>query len=219
MKLKHSLALLALSAVVTTVCAETINTTDGNFTVIESLAPLGSPLKYSSGGDGLTGLAGSWPVAAPDGNGVDNYDHYWAQFDPAIVWTSRTALSSVFAIPGIDHGPNPQENLEFIIWGSNDGTTWEEGKISAIYRDGFDAADTPVGHSDDYTSLWSFSQGYTWFKATSGDHLSPSYGSTGEGEIDALAAPLAVPEPSTYGLMVAGLAVVGAVARRRGKRA
>jgi len=194
--------------------AETINTTDGLKTVIESTAPLGTALTYQSGGDGLVGFADAWPVASPDPTGVNAYDHYWQQYDPAIVWASRTPLSSVFAIPGVDHGPNPGENLEFIIWGSNNGgATWEEGTIGAIYRDGFDTADTTAGHSDDYTSLWNFSTGYTLFRATSGDHLNPHYGSEPEGEIDALAAP--VPEPETYALFGAGLALMGYVARRR----
>src|SRR3954469_3408229 len=35
--------------------AENIATTDGNFTVIESVAPLGTALHYVSGGNGLIG--------------------------------------------------------------------------------------------------------------------------------------------------------------------
>jgi hypothetical protein len=209
----------AIAAVAAAWCAsaaaETINTTDGAKTVVESVAPLGAPLTYVSGGDGLVGFGGSWPNVGSDPTGVNAYDHYWQQFDPAIIWASRTPLTSVFAIPGVDHGPNPGENLEFIIWGSNDGQTWEEGKISAIYRDGFDTANTDLGHSDDYTSLWSFSKGYSLFRATSGDHLDPHYDSVGEGEIDALAAAAPVPEPETYAMFAAGLGMLSWVARRR----
>ena len=165
------MSMRAISAAVAAIClsfaagasAETINTTDGAKTVVESVAPLGTALTYVSGGDGLIGIASSWPNVGSDPTGVNAYDHYWQQFDPPIVWSSRTALNSVFAIPGVDHGPTPQENLEFIIWGSNDGTTWEEGHIGAIYRDGFDTANTEIGHSDDYTSLWTFTTGYTFF--------------------------------------------------------
>jgi hypothetical protein len=129
----------------------------------------------------------------------------WLQYDPAIIYKSSSSLSQVFAVPGVDHGPNPQENLEFIIWGSNDKVNWEEGSIVSIYRDGFDTANTTIGHSDDYTSLWGFRGSYDYFMATSGDHLDPSYGSTGEGEIDGLAAP-AVPEPSSILILASGLA-------------
>lgn len=209
-------AAAALGMVCTTgAWAETVNTTDGVKTVIESVAPLGTALTYLSGGDGLVGLGSSYPNVGSDPTGVNAYDHYWQQFDPAIVWGSRTALSSVFAIPGIDHGPSPGENLEFIIWASNDGVSWQEGRIGAIYRDGFDTANTALGHSDDYTSLWSFDGSFTMFRATSGDHLDPHYGSTGEGEIDALAAPAPIPEPETYALFAAGLGVLGFVSRRQ----
>ena len=190
------------------VSAETILTTDGPKTVVEDVAPLGAALSYVSGGDGLIG-DGCWPAFCTGGSwtpssAASNYDHVWLQYEPPIVWSASGPLSSVFAIPGVDHGPNPQENLEFIIWGSNDQTTWEEGRILAIYRDGFDTADTAQGHSDDYTSLWGFNAAYVYFRATSGDHLVIDHNfSLGEGEIDALAAP--IPEPGTLFLLGTGL--------------
>ena len=201
--------------------AEIILTTDGSKTVIESVAPLGTPLTYVSGGDGLIGVDGSWPTM-PDtpanrAFAASNYDHTWLQYNPAIIWSSLAPLSAVFAIPAPDHGPIPQENLEFIICGSNNGITWEEGKIKSIYRDGFDTANTVVGHSDDYTSLWGFGSSYTLFMANAGDHLDPHYNSTGEGEIDALAATNAppIPEPTTLALFGIGLASLVGYAKVR----
>ena len=137
--------------------------------------------------------------------------HTWIQGDPAIVWSLASASDKVFAIPGVDHDPIPQENLEFILWGSNDGKTWEEGKIQAIYRDGFDTANTPDGHSDDYTSLWGFSQTYSMVMAASGDHLSPAYGSTGEFEIDGIAQPRgSVPDAGSSAMLLSlGLVSLG----------
>jgi len=222
--MKRSVFGLAVSAALLmagAVRAEVINTTEGSKTVIESKAPLGTPLTYDSGGDGLTGFAGSWPVALTPAAAASDYDHYWLQFDPAIVWSSGSPLKQVFAIPGVDHGPIPQENLEFIIWGSKDKVTWEEGTILKIYRDGFDTANTDAGHSDDYTSLWGFRDAYTYFRATSGDHLDPHYGShygsAGEGEIDGLAAPgSSIPEPSSLLLFASGmLGPAGYLLRKR----
>jgi hypothetical protein len=57
---------------------------------------------------------------------------------------------------------------------------------------------------------------------TSGDRLDHGNGargafSQGEGEIDALAA-APIPEPETYALFAAGLAVLGFVSRRQRRR-
>ncbi len=172
----------------------------GDLTVIEDVAPLGAPLIYVSGGSGLIGEANVWPTlpasAANSAIAANSYDHTWLQYDPPIIWSSANPRDKVFAIPGVDHGPNPGENLEFLIEGSNNaGGPWETGSITAIYRDGFDTAAGLVGESDDYTSLWSFSQKYTFFRAKSGD-LVENFSSPGEGEIDALAA--AVPALSEW---------------------
>lgn len=152
--------------------AEMVTTTDGIFTVIESVAPLGVALTYVSGGNGLTGIADTWPLdCGGPAAAASAYDHCWLQFPERIIWKAPSATDSVFAIPGVDHDPIPYENLEFIIWGSDDGVTWEEGKIRAIYRDGFDTAATTVGKSDDYTSLWGFSKSYVYFSTEGGTHF------------------------------------------------
>ena len=103
--------------------------------------------------------------------------------------------------------------MEFIIFGC-DTSTCEEGSILKIYRDGFDAADTFLGHSDDYTSLWGFSKGYNEFVITGGTHLSPGDPYTySEGEIDSLAAP--TPEPATSLLLIgSGITALGLWARK-----
>jgi hypothetical protein len=142
-------------------------------------------------------------------------------FDPngstAIRMSSSVAINSVIAVAGFDHDIGaPYEGMEFIIWGSNNGTTWTQGVISAIYRNGFDTSLTGNGPYDDYTTQWTFGQSFTQFAITGGNHLSNA-GQDTEGEIDALYA-AAVPEPETYALLAAGLGWLGFVGRRRRAR-
>ncbi|HEY2189872.1 MAG TPA: hypothetical protein VGH48_15050 [Caldimonas sp.] len=53
---------------------------------------------------------------------------------------------------------------------------------------------------------------------TSGDHLSSAGHSPGEGEIDALAIPAAVPEPEKSAPFAAGLGALAFVSRRQKRR-
>ena len=58
------------------------------FRKVESMVrPLGAALRYSSGGNGLIGLADSWPNVGSDTRSVNAYDHYWQSFNPALKWT------------------------------------------------------------------------------------------------------------------------------------
>jgi hypothetical protein len=137
---------------------------------------------------------------------ANSVDHYWlyGQDNNPLTFSSATPLTQVFGIPGVDHGPNPQESFEWRIFGVDVTGTPEEGRILAVYRDGFDTANTTAGHSDDYTTLWGFNQAYTTFRVETGDHLNPHYNSE-DFELDALAAPSAVPEPTTLLLFGSGL--------------
>ena len=214
---------LAFAVQVNVAYAENVVTTDGTLTVVESTAPLGTALTYLRGGNGLIGAADVWPTMsdtpANRATAMNSYDHTWLQFENTdwIFMQASTPISEVFAIPGVDHGPTPYENLEFIIWGSNSlSGAWEEGTIASLYRDGFDTANTTLGHSDDYTSLWHFTQSYTYFRITGGSHFGTGDTNLGsEGEIDSLAARTAVPEPGSLLLLGSGLAGLAAWRMRK----
>ena len=150
---------------------------------------------------------------------MNSYDHTWLQYPDSILMHSNVRLNEVFAIPGVDHDFDQYESLEFRIWGSNvGGSLLEEGTIGAIYRDGFDTANTTVGHSDDYTSLWRFSNHYNYFMITGGSHHGTGdFNVNSEGEIDGLAARSAVPEPSSVLLLASGIAGLALRKRKQAK--
>ena len=194
-----------------------INTTDGAINSTAGTVSIGASATYVSGGTGLTGYGTTYPADAGDGLGnvsqeASNIDRYWLQFNSttadeagSIKYSFNSATDAVVAVSGIDHGPLPYEAMEFIVWGWT-GSGWEEGKISAIYDDGVDAA----WDYDNFSSVWTFSQAYTLFAVSGGDHL--GIGGT-EGEIDGLAMLADVPEPAALILLLAGL--VGLAFRSR----
>lgn len=186
-------------------------------------------LTYLSGSNGVTGTAdgtgytigGATPFAA-----MATADHVWLQYDPTIFMTSGSlALSSLLAIPAIDHGWTSGntaefwEPFEFKIWGCTSAvlSSCTEGHITDVYTLGVD--DTGTGkNADDWSTVWAFDGAYTIFAITSGDRLVGGPFSAGEGEIDALAIG-PIPEPSEFALMLAGLAAMGYMARRKRRSA
>ena len=186
-------------------------------------------LTYLSGGDGVTGTADgtSFTIgSALPGVAMGSADHVWLQFDPTIFMSSgNIALTSLLAVPAIDHGWTSDntgeffEPFEFRIWGCTSAElgSCTEGHITDVYTRGVDDLG-PGKNADDFASVWSFDRPYTIFAITSGDRLvgSPQGGfSPGEGEIDALAITSPVPEPEEWALMLFGLGAVGYAARRK----
>lgn len=167
---------------------------------------IGAAASYVSGGGPLTGIATCFPsgavcdpggVAVPPFAAASAIDHYWLQYNPPIVFSFTSPKSQVVAVAGIDHGPLPGEALEFIVWGSSDGIALtEQGAITAVFDDGVDGSvgaaivgpggATNIGLSDDFSSVWSFNNSYSFFIVTAGDHIL-GFSSPGEGEIDGLA--------------------------------
>lgn len=174
----------------------------------------GEVAQYISGGTGLTGIASSYPNGATPAQACADTDHIWYQGaagSPVVLgFLGRHDRMVIYA--GIDHGPVPDENLEFILFGSNDLSSWEEGLIESIHDQGWDPATGEVGESDDYASVWKFSQAYQYVMVHQGDHLDPHFNSD-DFEFDAVAA---VPEPGTMAAL--GLGVL-AIARRKFRKA
>lgn len=186
-----------------------------------------SYLSYVSGGNGLTGVSdgSSWgSTGESPAVAMATADHHWLQYDAPILMYSATALSAVIAVPALDHGWTPGntgefwESFEFVIKGCSAASITscsEIGTITDVYTRGVNDAGS-LKNADDWTTRWAFKGSYQYFGIFSGDRLVGGPYSPGEGEIDALAS--GVPEPQTYAMMAAGLALLGVAARRRRAR-
>jgi hypothetical protein len=211
-------------------CAEVIQTYNGPITVTPGTVAYGEvgalvdPTGIGNFGTDNTYHGASFPgeTAAVQQAG-STLDHYWVQsrFSGAtgdIVWQLNTAVNAVLGFPGTDHGPLPWENLEYLMYGSNDQATWDVGALTAIYHDGWDPN---LVNGDFYATRWDFSQSYQYFKTVG--HIGVVFDNAGnpwnggyDPEMDGIAAPSsAVPEPSTMLLLGSGLIGLAGYGRRR----
>lgn len=214
---------VALLGLIATAAKGQVNTTDGVIPITPGTISYGEVGQYLSGGAGLVGIAGIWPIGPSPAIAASTVDHFWLNGDGAnpITWKFGGSYDSFVAFSGVDHGPVPEESLEYTLWGSNDLSNWEEGKITGVSASGWDPTNTFIGQSDDYSGIWGFSQNYKYLRATTGDHLLPPYGST-DFELDAVAGlhSAAVPEPGSMAFLGAGVmtSLFGFVLRRRQAR-
>ena len=116
----------------------------------------GCGFSYVSGG----ASASSIQTAA---NSLDFYSMGSGYGNDAI-WDMGTARSSVTVLPLIDHGPFPQEGIEYTIWGSNDPNApfpegWKLATLVTIYGQGWSdnrSLCSQMINIDDYAGLYTF---------------------------------------------------------------
>lgn len=223
-----------LSAVIFTVtlssnvhAVEIINTMFGAITVTESTVKygeVGTLVQSSSFSLSCGGIGGAYCYPW-DSTQVQTFgstlDHYWIQSGTGLItWSLDTPVSSVLGFPGNDHGPLPMENMEYVMWASNDLMNWTQGDLTAVYRYGWDPTNPvlPGGLYDHYATQWDFTGNFKYFRTVATQYVVNGWGDT-DPEMDGIAA--AVPEPSsllmTIPMLGTGLLWTVRTSRRRRK--
>ncbi|MEO8122683.1 MAG: PEP-CTERM sorting domain-containing protein [Burkholderiales bacterium] len=152
------------------------------------------------------------------GSGIDTH---WLQTDNVIghsIWDLGFDATKAAVFNTIDHGPLPQEAIESTVYLSNDKVTWTQAVVERVWLEGFQA-NTGI--------LW---DGFVYAVGTGSSntfrYASVIWGgpgaliADGDNEINGIMGLKSdytppVPEPSTYALMLAGLAAMLGLARRR----
>jgi hypothetical protein len=204
--------------------AETITTYNGVITVTPGTAPydpgnVGTWLNVGNLSTAGVGYGAVYPAPGAPTPLVagSTLDHYWVQSNNnELVYRLNTAVSAVIGFPGNDHSPLPMENMEYMLWGSNDLSNWTVGSLTAIYHDGLDS--THQSLEDWYATRWDFSQNYQFFKTVGTPGVVVGW-TDYDPEMDGIAAvSTAVPEPSALLLLGSGLVGLVGYGRRRFKK-
>ncbi len=144
------------------------------------------PSNYAVGSLLSGGRSGTWRAASPNGCGdsyvaegddfasmktaADALDFY--SMGPGVgdqadaTWDMGSNYSSISVLPLIDHGPFPQEGIEYTVWGSNDPNApfpsgWKLATLVTIYSDGWFDNSAVCSESiniDDYAGLYTFGE-------------------------------------------------------------
>jgi hypothetical protein len=195
-------------------------------------------LSYAYGGYGTSFAANPASVNARDYAWGQNYgtnsgtspasDTPWK----GSVFDLGGAANKAVVFPVIDHGPLPSEALEYTVYltdtpNSTNLADWHLATLSEVYLQGWQADN--VSLADGFTTVWTLASPSDTFRYVSvqgvgSQAIHPLFDT--EDEIDAVAGltaggvgVAAVPEPETYAMMLAGLGLLGFMARRRKQKA
>jgi len=130
--------------------------------------------EYCTGGDGATGIAPD-PIGAcglnygntleSPADAINSLDHHWLQSTTTpIVVDFGSPVTAALVFGAIDHGPLPEEGIEFTVWGSDScdidsfPTGWTKGTLARIWKRGWEDPIACQGqdNADDYVSQYSF---------------------------------------------------------------
>ena len=163
-------------------------------------------------------------------------DYHWVQdatgFDDLVngsnVWDLGGQANQVAVFPIVDHGPLPQEAMEYSVYLSNnpnDSNGWTLALIDKVYLEGWQGG---AATADGFTTVWRLPNAQTFqyvsVSALGPSALEPFYGT--DDELDAVAGltfkgdaigPSVVPEPASLSLMGLG-GLAGLISRRRRRK-